>query len=70
MALSRAFDDVHTKRMGEAFDAVCARLHGLNYPVAVREAIADCVIQTMSVKPECDSTSLAAAVLQTLGIKP
>ena len=45
MAISCAFDDVHTKRMGDAFDAVCAKLHGLNYPDAVREAIADCVIQ-------------------------
>ncbi len=27
-----AFDDAHVKTMGDAFDFVCTRLHGINYP--------------------------------------
>jgi len=64
-----AFDDAHLKTMGDAFDFVCTKLHGVNYPLPVREAIADCIIQTMSVKPDYDSAGLADAVVKTLGIK-
>jgi hypothetical protein len=38
-------DDGATKVMGEAFDAVCGKLHGTVYPDPVREMIADRVIE-------------------------
>jgi hypothetical protein len=64
------FDDVRTKLMGDAFDAICVKLHGIDYPAAVREAIADCIIDTMNTAPECDSIRLADVVLKRLGIVP
>src|SRR5262249_24138955 len=45
MAIGAVFDDVSTKVLGDAFDAVLAMLHGAQYPDRVREAIADRVLE-------------------------
>ncbi len=66
---STAFDDVTTKVMGEAFDAVCRKLHGTVYPDPVREAIADRVIEVARGSSERDPQRLADAVVASLGIK-
>ena len=63
------FDDARTKVMGDAFDAVCGRLHGGNYPERVREAIADRVILLARRYDEADPIRLADAVVASLGIK-
>jgi hypothetical protein len=68
-ALHAAFDDAHTKVMGEAYDSVVGKLHGTGYPAAVREAIAGRVIEISGGSPERDAERLANAVLASLGIK-
>ena len=70
IALTASFDDVRTKVMGDAFDAVCGKLHGTFYPDAVREAIADRVIEMARSSSESDPQRLADAVMASLGIKP
>lgn len=63
------FDETRTKFMGDAFDAVCGKLHGTFYPERVREAIADRVIQLALRSSEGDPIRLADAVVASLGIK-
>lgn len=67
--VSVVFDDVTTKVMGDAFDAVCGKLHGTTYPQGVREVIADRVLQIASRSRGRDAASLADAVVASLGIK-
>jgi hypothetical protein len=69
MAICTAFDDVRTKALGDAFDAVCGKLHGTSYPDKVREAIADRLIIIASGSTEQDPQRLADAVVTSLGIK-
>ena len=45
MAIGAVFDDVNTKFLGDAFDAVFAMLRGAQYPDYVREVIADRVLE-------------------------
>jgi hypothetical protein len=66
---SAVFDDATTQIMGEAFDAVCGKLHGTVYPDPVREAIADRVIEIARGSRERDPGRLADAVVASLGIK-
>jgi hypothetical protein len=63
------FDDLGTKFLGDAFDAVFGKLHGTHYPDAVREAIASRVIEFGRSTCEGDPDRLATAVLASLGIK-
>ncbi|MFZ0609953.1 MAG: hypothetical protein WBD53_13485 [Xanthobacteraceae bacterium] len=63
------FDDTRAKIIGDAFDAVCGKLHGTLYPEQVREAIADRVIQIALRSNEGDPIRLADAVVASLGIK-
>jgi hypothetical protein len=69
MKVGAVFDDVSTKVLGEAFDAVFAMLHGAQYSDAVREAIADRIIEFGRTTRECDPQRLASAVVASLGIK-
>jgi hypothetical protein len=69
MTAGVVFDDVSTKFLGEAFDAVFAMLHGAQYSEAVREAIADRIIEFGRTAPERDPQRLAHAVVVSLGIK-
>jgi hypothetical protein len=39
MAIGAVFDDIGTKFLGDAFDAVFTMLHGAQYPDDVREVI-------------------------------
>ncbi len=67
--LNAAFDDARTKIMGDAFDAICSRLHGTAYPDAVKEAIALRIIDLERSTAETDPRRLADAVVASLGIK-
>jgi hypothetical protein len=69
MAIGAVFDDVSTKFLGDAFDAVFARLHGAQYPDQVREVIADRVLEFGRTSNESDPRRLARAALASLGIK-
>lgn len=69
MRVDAVFDDVGTKFLGEAFDAVFAMLHGAQYSDAVREAIADRIIEFSRTTLERDPQRLASAVVASLGIK-
>jgi hypothetical protein len=69
MTVGVAFDDVSTKFLGDAFDAVFAMLHGAQYPDHVREVIADRVLQFGQAATERDPQRLARAVVASLGIK-
>jgi hypothetical protein len=69
MRVGAVFDDVSTKFLGEVFDAVFAMLHGAHYSDAVREAIADRVIEFGRTTFERDPQRLARAVIASLGIK-
>lgn len=68
------FDDVHTKAMGDAFDAICTKLLDACYPIRQRyparmsEVIAGRVIAIAGVSPERDPERLAALVLASLGL--
>ncbi len=68
-ALGTVFDDVRTKMIGETFDAVFDKLHGVSYPRAVREAIADRVIEIARASSESSPERLADAVVASLKIK-
>jgi hypothetical protein len=63
------FDDVSTKLLGDAFDAVFAMLHGAHYPDGVRKVIAKRVIEFGRSTSEQDPQRLARAVVVSLGIK-
>jgi hypothetical protein len=69
VAFGNAFDDARTKAIGDAFDAICGRLHGDGYPCRVREAIARRLIEIAGVSGENDPTLLAEQVIESLGIK-
>jgi hypothetical protein len=66
MAVGAVFDDVSTKFLGDAFDAVFAMLRGAQYPDQVREVIADRVLEFGRASNESD---LACAAAASLGIK-
>ena len=68
MAVATVFDDVRTKLLGEAFDAVLGKLR-THYPDDVREAIADRVIEFVRTTTEGDPERLASAVLASLRIR-
>ncbi len=63
------FDDVRTRVMGDAFDAICAKLHGTDYSHGVKEAIASHIIDVERATAEQDPHRLAGAVVASLGIK-
>ena len=63
------FDDTRTKVIGDAFDAVCGKLHGVRYLDPVLEAIADRVIEIAARSNESDPARLADAVVTSLGLK-
>jgi hypothetical protein len=69
MAIGAVFDDVSTKFLGDAFDAVFAMLHGAQYPDQVREVIANRVLEFGRISSESDPRRLACAVVASLGIK-
>lgn len=69
MVIGAVFDDLSTKFLGDAFDAVFAMLHGAQYPDDVREAIADRVLEFGNSTMERDPQRLARAVVTSLGIK-
>ncbi len=69
MAIGAVFDDVSTKFLGDAFDAVLAMLHGAHYPERVREVIADRILEFGRTSIERDLQRLACAVVASLGIK-
>jgi hypothetical protein len=69
MAIGAVFDDVSTKFLGDAFDAVFAMLHGAQYPDQVREVIADRVLEFGRNSSERDPQRLARAVVSSLRIK-
>lgn len=69
MAIGAVFDEVNTKFLGDAFDAVFAMLHGTQYPDTVREVIADRVLEFGRTSSERDPQRLARAVVASLGIK-
>jgi hypothetical protein len=63
------FDEVRTKIIGDAYDAVCGKLHGTRYPDSLRETIADRVLAIAVASPDHDPETLAKAVVTSLGIK-
>lgn len=69
MTVGVVFDDVSTKFLGDAFDAVFVTLHGAQYPDHVREVIADRVLEFGQATAERDPQRLARAVVVSLGIK-
>jgi hypothetical protein len=69
MVIGAVFDDIGTKFLGDAFDAVFALLHGAQYPEDVREVIADRVLEFGRTATERDPQQLARAVVVSLGIK-
>jgi hypothetical protein len=69
MAVGAVFDDVSTKFLGDAFDAVFAMLHGAQYPDRVREVIAGRVLEFGRTMTERDPERLARAVVASLRIK-
>jgi hypothetical protein len=69
MAVGAVFDDVSTKFLGDAFDAVFAMLHGAQYPDRVREVIAGRVLEFGRTMTERDPERLARAVAASLRIK-
>jgi hypothetical protein len=69
MAIGAVFDDMGTKFLGDAFDAVFAMLHGAQYPDHVREVIAARVLEFGRTSTERDPQRLARAVVVSLGIK-
>jgi hypothetical protein len=46
MVIGAVFDDIGTKFLGDAFDAVFVMLHGAQYPDDVREVTADRVLES------------------------
>ncbi len=68
-AATAVFDETRTKAIGDAFDAVCGKLHGTCYPDTVLEAIADRVIEIAFRSNESDPARLADAVVASLGLK-
>jgi hypothetical protein len=60
MAVAAVFDDVRTKSLGDAFDAVLGKLHGTHYPDGGREAIADRVIEFARTTDRGRSRALSA----------
>ena len=69
MTIGAVFDDVSTKCLGEAFDAIFAMLHGADYSDSLREVIADRVLEFGRTTLERDPQRLARAVVASLGIK-
>jgi hypothetical protein len=69
MAIGAVFDDVSTKFVGDAFDAVLAMLHGAQYPDRVLEVIADRVLDFARNTTDRDPQRLTHAVVTNLGIK-
>jgi len=69
MVIGAVFDDIGTKFLGDAFDAVFVMLHGAQYPDDVREVIADRVLEFGTTMTEGDPQRLARAVVLSLGIK-
>ena len=69
MAVGAVFDDVSTKFLGDAFDAVFAMLRGAQYPDQVREVIADRVLEFGRTSNESDPRRLACAAVASLDIK-
>lgn len=69
VALTAAFDDVRTKLIGDAFDAVRGKLHGASYSRGVNEAIARRIIEIAQATLETDPERLADTVIVSLGIK-
>lgn len=69
MIVGVAFDDISTKFLGDAFDAVFAMLHGAQYPDHIREVIADRVLEFGQAATERDPQRLAREVVVSLGIK-
>jgi hypothetical protein len=69
MAIGAVFDDVSTKFVGDAFDAVLAMLHGAHYPDRVLEVIADRILDFALNTTDRDPQRLAHAVVASLGIK-
>ena len=69
MAIGAVFDDVGTKFLGDAFDAVFAMLHGAHYPDQVREVICDRILDFGRSSIERDPQRLARSVVASLGIK-
>ena len=69
MVIGAVFDDISTKFLGDAFDAVFTMLHGAQYPDDVREVIADRVLEFGRTATERDPQRLARAVVASLGIK-
>jgi hypothetical protein len=69
MTVGVVFDDVSTKFLGDAFDAVFALLHGAHYPDHVREVIADRILEFGWATTHRDPQRLASAVVASLGIK-
>jgi hypothetical protein len=69
MAVGAVFDDVSTKFLGDAFDAVFAMLHGARYPDQVREVIANRILELCRTSGERDPQRLARTVVTSLGIK-
>jgi hypothetical protein len=63
------FDEVRTKILGDAYDAVCGKLHGTHYSDSVREVIADRVLAIGAASPDHDPETLAKAVVISLGFK-
>jgi hypothetical protein len=54
MSTGAVFDDVSTKFLGDAFDAVFAMLHGARYPDQVREVIANPILELCRISGERD----------------
>jgi len=69
MVIGAVFDDIGTKFLGDAFDAVFTMLHGAQYADDVREVIADRVLEFGRSTTERDPHRLARAVVVSLGIK-
>jgi hypothetical protein len=63
------FDEVRTKILGDAYDAVCGKLHGTRYPDSLRETIAGRVLAIAAASPDHNPETLAKAVVTSLGIK-
>lgn len=69
MTAGAVFDDIGTKFLGDAFEAVFAMLHGAQYSDHVREVIADRVLEFGRTTTDRDPQRLARAVVVSLGIK-
>jgi len=62
------FDDLQTKTLGEAFDAVCATVPDISYSSVVKEVIANKVIETAQQTGTSRSTEIVRRVLRTFGV--